>query len=59
MSDWRTVVHYRNRAEMLLTIANELESDDHRLALRKAAAHLDKLAVALERETRAENAHHA
>jgi hypothetical protein len=52
MSDWRTAVHYRNRAEILRTIADEIEHDDHKLSLRKVAIHLDKLADTLEREGR-------
>lgn len=52
MSDWRTAVHYRNRAEVLRAIAEEIDHDDHRLTLRKIAADLDKVAVALERDAR-------
>jgi hypothetical protein len=53
MSDqWRDVVRHRNRAEMLRTIAEETEHDEHRLSLRKIAAYYDKLATALERQTK-------
>ena len=49
---WRDAVHYRNRAELLRAVADEIDHEDHGRTLRKIAADLDKLAIALEQEAR-------
>jgi hypothetical protein len=49
---WRQAVHYRNRAEMLRTIAEETDHGHHKAALRHVAEYYDTLAEKLERETR-------
>jgi len=46
-------VHYRNRAELLRTIAEETTQKEHSQALRKVAEFYDGLADAVERDTRA------
>jgi hypothetical protein len=50
MLDWRHAVHYRNRAEMLRTIADETPREDHKRSLRRIAEYYEKLAAASERE---------
>ena len=53
MSDWRMAVHYRNRAELLRTIAEEIAQSEHSAALRRVAEFYETMADGLERETRA------
>lgn len=53
MSDWRMAVHYRNRAELLRTIADEITHVDYCKTLRKVAEVYDLMADSLERDTRA------
>jgi hypothetical protein len=43
-------VHYRNRAEILRTIAEETTENEHSKALRKAAEYYDAMADALRLE---------
>lgn len=52
MSDWRSAVHYRNRAEVLRAIADELDRADHKETLTRVAMQLDEIADRLEREAR-------
>jgi hypothetical protein len=52
MDNWRQAVHYRNRAELLRTIADETEHADHRKSLQQIAKHYDAMADSLEREAR-------
>jgi hypothetical protein len=54
MSDWRQAVHCRNRAEMLRTIADEIEHDGHKRSLRQIAEHYETIATSLEREAKSE-----
>jgi hypothetical protein len=51
-SDWRRAVHYRNRAEILRTIADETEHDGHKRSLRNVAEYYEKIASSLEREAK-------
>lgn len=52
MSDWRMAVHYRNRAELLRTIAEEIAHREHSTALIKVAEFYDAMADSVERDTR-------
>lgn len=54
MSDWRVVVHYRNRAELLRAIAKEITHKEHCKALSEAAELYDSMADGLERAARSE-----
>lgn len=53
VSDWRMAVHYRNRAELLRTIAQEITHTEHGKALSKVAEYYESVADSLERNTRA------
>jgi len=53
---WRDAVHYRNRAMLLRAIADEIEGDDQKRALCRVAEYCEKVADALERETKAATA---
>jgi hypothetical protein len=50
MSNWRQAVRYRNRAEMLRTIADDVPHDDHKWSLRHMADCYEKMAAFLERD---------
>jgi len=50
MSDLRRVVDYRNRAEILRTIAEDTPHQDHMESLRRVAAYYDAMADSLERK---------
>jgi hypothetical protein len=52
MRDWRTAIYYRNRAEILRTIADVTEHADHQRSLRCVADHYDTMAAAIERDVR-------
>ena len=50
MGDWQRAVHYRNRAEMLRTMADETDHADHQRSLRRVAEYYEKLAASLDRK---------
>ena len=52
MSNWRAAVHYRNRAGMLLLIAEEIPRDDHKESLKRVAEYFEEMAASLERRVR-------
>lgn len=52
MGDWRKVVHCRNRAELLRTIAHGAKHDAHKTVLRRVAEHYDALAAEIERDAK-------
>jgi hypothetical protein len=47
MGDWRDAVRYRNRAELLRTIADDTPHDDYQTALRRVAEYYEKMAASL------------
>jgi hypothetical protein len=55
MGDWRVAVYYRNRAEMLRTIAEVTEHADHQRSLRGVADYYEKLADSLEDTARSQD----
>jgi len=48
MGDWRKAVSFRNRAEELRTMADDLKSDEHRRVLNRIADDYDQLAGKIE-----------
>jgi hypothetical protein len=54
MGDWRVAVYYRNRAEILRTIAEVTEHADHQRSLRSVAEYYEKMADSLEDEARSQ-----
>ncbi|HLY05059.1 MAG TPA: hypothetical protein VKR31_04865 [Rhizomicrobium sp.] len=55
MSDWRKAVQFRNRAELLRTIADEVEQEGHREALQRIAEHFDAMAASEEQKVQGRN----
>jgi len=51
---WRQAVHYRNRAELLRSIAKETNHEAHKQALRNVAGYYDALADRLEQEAKSQ-----
>jgi hypothetical protein len=50
LSDLRSVVGCRNRAEILRIIAENTPNESHRESLRRVAEYYDAMAASLERE---------
>jgi hypothetical protein len=52
LGNWQDAVRYRNRAELLRTIADETPHDDQQEALRRVAEYYEKMAASLDDKAR-------
>jgi DnaJ-domain-containing protein 1 len=55
MSDWQEAVRCRKHAEILRTIADEIENDEHRKRLRQIAENFENMAASLGQPAKVES----